>query len=110
MNYYGRFRHSALYPLLARINHHVQKWIRAKYRRLRAYRAMKRAWDRITTQTPGAAAPLALGNRGLVLASAGESKKSPVTGDCHAGICGSPGVKFPRATRPQTWLAPLVFE
>jgi retron-type reverse transcriptase len=23
-----------------------------------------------------------------------------VTGDCHAGICGSPGVKFPRATRP----------
>jgi len=22
-----------------------------------------------------------------------------VTGDCHAGICGSPGVKFPRATR-----------
>jgi hypothetical protein len=23
-----------------------------------------------------------------------------VTGDCHAGICGSPGVRFPRATRP----------
>jgi hypothetical protein len=22
-----------------------------------------------------------------------------VTGDCHAGICGSPGVQFPRATR-----------
>src|SRR5437763_16961694 len=27
-------------------------------------------------------------------------EKSPVTGDCHAGICGSPGVRFPRATRP----------
>ena len=26
-------------------------------------------------------------------------QKSPVTGDCHAGIRGSPGVKFPRATR-----------
>ncbi len=23
-----------------------------------------------------------------------------MTGDCHAGICGSPGVRFPRATRP----------
>jgi hypothetical protein len=28
-----------------------------------------------------------------------------VTGDCHAGICGSPGVRFPRATRPMNWLA-----
>ena len=25
-----------------------------------------------------------------------------MTGDCHAGICGSPGVKFPRATRLAT--------
>ena len=40
-------------PLLARINYHVQKWIRRKYRRLRPYLAMKRAWNRITTQTPG---------------------------------------------------------
>jgi len=23
-----------------------------------------------------------------------------VTRECHAGICGSPGVRFPRATRP----------
>jgi hypothetical protein len=29
-----------------------------------------------------------------------QDDKSPVTGDCHAGICGSPGVRFPRATRP----------
>jgi hypothetical protein len=35
MAYYGRFRRSVLDPLLARINHHVQKWIRRKYRRLR---------------------------------------------------------------------------
>src|SRR3954447_18112750 len=26
--------------------------------------------------------------------------KSRVTGDCHARFCGSPGVRFPRATRP----------
>ena len=53
MAYYGRFRHSELHPLLARINRRVQQWIRAKYRRLRPCRAMKRAWDRITAQTPG---------------------------------------------------------
>ena len=29
-----------------------------------------------------------------------EGEKSPVTGDCHAGICGSRRVKSPPATRP----------
>src|ERR1035437_4886998 len=29
----------------------------------------------------------------------GEDEKSGVTGDCHAPFCGSPGVKFPGATR-----------
>ncbi|HEX5297358.1 MAG TPA: group II intron reverse transcriptase/maturase [Streptosporangiaceae bacterium] len=53
MAYYGRFRHSELHPLLARINWHVQEWIRAKYRRLKPYKAMKRAWNRITAQKPG---------------------------------------------------------
>jgi RNA-directed DNA polymerase len=53
MTCYGRFRHSELRPLLSRINRRVQQWIRAKYRRLRAYKAMKRAWERITAQTPG---------------------------------------------------------
>jgi group II intron reverse transcriptase/maturase len=53
MGYYGRFRHTELYPLLARINHHVQEWARAKYKKLRAARAMGRAWDRVTTQYPG---------------------------------------------------------
>jgi group II intron reverse transcriptase/maturase len=53
MAYYGRFRHSELHPLLARINYHVQKWIRAKYRRLRPFKAMVRAWKRVTAQTPG---------------------------------------------------------
>ena len=30
-----------------------------------------------------------------------------MTGDCHAGICGSPGVRFPRATRPHALLEQL---
>jgi len=30
-----------------------------------------------------------------------------VTGDCHAGIRGSPGVRFPRATRPLAGLLSL---
>jgi RNA-directed DNA polymerase len=52
-DYYGRYRKSELYPLLARINHHVQKWIRAKYKRLRPVKAMRRAWERVITQNPG---------------------------------------------------------
>ena len=35
MQYYGAFYRSALYPLLARINAYLMRWIRKKYRRLR---------------------------------------------------------------------------
>src|SRR5512142_281700 len=31
--------------------------------------------------------------------SSGSDDKSRVTGDCHARFCGSPGARFPRATR-----------
>ncbi|WP_424863190.1 group II intron maturase-specific domain-containing protein [Streptomyces sp. MMS24-I29] len=34
INYYGRFYRSALYPLLARINAYLARWIRRKYKRL----------------------------------------------------------------------------
>ena len=54
MGYYGRYYRSALYPLLARINHHIMKWLRAKYRRLRPFKAVWAAWDRVTTQYPRA--------------------------------------------------------
>jgi RNA-directed DNA polymerase len=53
MAYYGRYQRSGLFPLLARINYHVQKWLRAKYRRLKGFKAMIRAWNRVTTQSPG---------------------------------------------------------
>ncbi|MFD8220001.1 group II intron maturase-specific domain-containing protein [Streptomyces sp. NPDC059697] len=38
MNYYGRFYRSALYPLLARINAYLVRWIRRKYKRLAGLR------------------------------------------------------------------------
>ena len=53
MAYYGKFRRSELYSLLARINYYLRKWVRAKYKRLRPVRAMLRAWERVTAQYPG---------------------------------------------------------
>jgi RNA-directed DNA polymerase len=54
MNYYGRYHRSALYPLLSRINYRIQRWLQAKYKRLRACKAVHKAWGRITTQYPRA--------------------------------------------------------
>jgi len=54
MNYYGRYHRSALYPLLCRINHCLMKWLRAKYRRLRSFKALWKAWGRVITQYPRA--------------------------------------------------------
>jgi group II intron reverse transcriptase/maturase len=51
-SYYGRFYRTEMEPLLARVNHHVQQWIRAKYKRLRPLKALRRAWERITRQYP----------------------------------------------------------
>jgi RNA-directed DNA polymerase len=53
MHYYGRFNRHELYPLLMRINHYIQQWMRKKYRRLRGLRALRAAWKRITRQYPG---------------------------------------------------------
>jgi RNA-directed DNA polymerase len=54
MSYYGRYYRSALYPLLARINYRIQRWLQAKYKRLRAFKALHKAWERVTTQYPRA--------------------------------------------------------
>lgn len=53
MNYYGRYHRSAMYPLLARLNYHIQKWVRWKYKRLRPRKKMQAAWERVTTRCPG---------------------------------------------------------
>jgi RNA-directed DNA polymerase len=44
MNYYGAFYRSALYPLLARINAYLMRWLRNKYKRLRGRKMAQRAW------------------------------------------------------------------
>jgi RNA-directed DNA polymerase len=50
MQYYGRFYPSALYPLLARINAYLMRWIRNKYRR---YDSTRRAHRKLTEITLG---------------------------------------------------------
>jgi RNA-directed DNA polymerase len=52
MHYYGRYNRQALYPLLNRINHYIQQWMRKKYRKLRPLKALIRVWKRITGQYP----------------------------------------------------------
>ena len=52
MNYYGAFYRSALYPLLARINAYLMRWLRNKYKRLRGRKMAQRAWaDAVTTRS-----------------------------------------------------------
>ncbi|HEY2500579.1 MAG TPA: group II intron reverse transcriptase/maturase [Mycobacterium sp.] len=52
MNYYGAFYRSALYPLLARINAYLMRWVRKKYRRYRGRKVAQHAWARVTKQYP----------------------------------------------------------
>jgi RNA-directed DNA polymerase len=52
MNYYGAFYPSALYPLLARINAYLLRWLRKKHKRLRGRRKAQDAWNRAVRQRP----------------------------------------------------------
>ena len=96
INYYARYYRVGVDPLLQRVSSYLRRWAAKKYKRLRGAKRFDRWW-------PGcwqAARPLRSLAPGPQLLTAGE--KSPVTGDCHAGIRGSPGVRFPRATRPRS--------
>jgi RNA-directed DNA polymerase len=53
MRYYGRYNRHELYPLLARINHYIQQWMRKKFKKLRELKAMLKVWNRIQGQYPG---------------------------------------------------------
>ena len=53
MQYYGAFYRSALYPLLARINAYLVRWIRKKYRRLQGSKLAYRKLLEITERYPG---------------------------------------------------------
>ena len=52
LNYYGRFRPSALYPLLQRINTYLMRWAGKKYKRLRSYKRFKAWWFGIIEREP----------------------------------------------------------
>ena len=82
MNYYGRFYRSAMSPLLIRVSTYLRRWAGKKYRRLRA-----------TPDSAGGGSgcsidsPLCSPNgNGTAPTRWSADEKSPVTGDCHAGI------------------------
>jgi hypothetical protein len=52
MNYYGAFYRSAIYPVLQRINAYLIRWIRKKYKRLRAKRKAFQCWQGIVQRYP----------------------------------------------------------
>ena len=53
MNYYGAFYRSALYPLLARINAYLMRWLRKKFKRLRGRKKAQEAWSKAVGSRPG---------------------------------------------------------
>ena len=52
MQYYGAFYRSALHLLLARINAYLVRWIRKKYKRLRAMKKAMQCWQGATQRFP----------------------------------------------------------
>ena len=90
MQYYGAFYRSALYPLLSRINAYLMRRARKKNKRLRTIKKAAACWQRITRQYRRLFAHWAWAH-----GSWWSGCKSPVTRDCHAGICGSRRVRPP---------------
>ena len=98
MRYYGRFYRSKLYPLLLRVSFYLRRSAAEKYKRLRTLQAVHAVVDRAAQTAARPVLTLAVGSR---VSTAGE--KSPVTGDCHAGIRQGAGAAMPPATRlPRT--------
>jgi RNA-directed DNA polymerase len=52
MNYYGAFYRSALYPLLARINSYLMRWLREKFKRLQGRKKARTAWEAAVAARP----------------------------------------------------------
>jgi hypothetical protein len=52
IQYYGAFYRSALHPLLQRINAYLVRWIRRKYKQLRAKKKAMKRWQEITIRYP----------------------------------------------------------
>lgn len=52
MDYYGRHCRWELYPLLLRVNSYLARWVRNKYRRLRAFVRLKAWWRGVLDRDP----------------------------------------------------------
>ena len=81
INYYGRFYRTVLDPLLRRVNTYVRRWA-GRCKRAADHQAVQAVVDRAAPTSTRPIRPLA-GGPLLLLRS---WSKSPVTGDCHAGI------------------------
>ena len=90
INYYGRFYRTALDPLLQRVNTYLRRWAGRKYKRLRTNQALQPVVDRAARNDSPACSPTGASSAPTA------DQKSPVTGDCHAGIRGSRGLRCPR--------------
>jgi RNA-directed DNA polymerase len=52
MNFYGRFYHSAMEPLLLRVNAYLRRWAGKKYKKLRTHKAFRAWWTGLTQRLP----------------------------------------------------------
>ncbi|RYE40401.1 MAG: maturase [Hyphomicrobiales bacterium] len=66
MQYYGAFHRSAMYQVLSRINAYFVRWIRKKYRRLRAEKKTIECWQGIPARYPRMFAHWKMGAFGFV--------------------------------------------
>ena len=65
INYYGRFGRTELYPLLQRINTYLMRWAARKYKRLRAWKRLKKWWLTVVRRDPRLFAHWALARTSL---------------------------------------------
>jgi RNA-directed DNA polymerase len=96
MNYYGAFYPSALYPLLARINAYLLRWLRKAQTAAGMTQGTRRV-EQSGTAT-AASSPTGPGSHGS-LPSGDQNDKSRVTRDCYARFRESRGPEMPPATR-----------
>ncbi len=88
MQYYGRFRRSALSALLARINAYLVRWIRKKYKRLQGTRKAHRKLREITARYSRT------GN-GSPQPGCDQGDKSRMNREVHVRILWEPGGEIP---------------
>ena len=79
---------------MQRVNTYLMRWARKRYRRLRSFKRFQAWWTGVLDREPGLF-------KHWTWAREFEWTRSEerVTGGCHASFRGSPGVRFPGATR-----------